>query len=594
MTQTIVVLPRGVLLSTLGSFIWSIADQLRGPYRPNQYGNVILPLTILRRLDCILEPDRATVRELAAKFDNPNRLKVEVKKATGRTFYNTSNYSFANLLKDADGLADNLNDYIDRFSPEVDVFEYFDFKKEILALEKAELLREVVKSFAAIDLHPSRVSNSDMGDAFEYIIRKFNEAANETSGDHYTPRDAIKLLVDLLFAEEDAGLSEPGIVRSLYDPTAGTGGMLSLAQEHLLAQNPDARLSLFGQEYNPQSYAICKSDMLAKGNDPTNIAFGNTLTDDAFSNRQFDFCMSNPPYGVDWKQYAKTIKEEKDSAGPYGRFAPGLPSTSDGQMLFLLHLAHKMRDPQDGGGRVGIVMNGSPLFNGGAGSGPSEIRRHLLENDLVEAIVALPTNMFFNTGIATYIWILDNSKHPDRKGKVQLIDGTSYWTKMRKSLGSKNREIGAEDRVQVVKLYDDFKDADPDHSKVLSNDDFGYWTITVERPLLDDEGKPVTDRKGKPKADSKKRDTENVPFTYNGSTAGVRAKSEVIQAYFDAEVIPHVSDAWIDHAKTKVGYEIPFTRHFYTYVPPRPLVEIDADLEKQVAKILQLLREVEG
>ena len=403
-------------MSTLGSFIWSIADQLRGPYRPNQYGTVILPFTILRRLDCILEPDRATVRELAAKYDNPNRLKVEVTKATGRPFYNTSNYSFANLLADADGLADNLTDYVDRFSADVDVFEYFDFKKEILALEKAGLLREIVKAFGAIDLHPDKVSNSDMGDAFEYIIRKFNEAANETSGDHYTPRDAIKLLVDLLFAEKDAALTEAGIVRTLYDPTAGTGGMLSLAEEHLLAQNPDARLSLYGQEYNPQSYAICKSDLLAKGHDATNIAFGNTLTDDAFKGRQFDFCMSNPPYGVDWKQYAKAITKERDEAGPYGRFAPGLPATSDGQMLFLLHLAHKMRAPEDGGGRVGIVMNGSPLFNGGAGSGPSNIRQWLLENDLVEAIVALPTNMFFNTGIATYIWILDNTKHPDRKG----------------------------------------------------------------------------------------------------------------------------------------------------------------------------------
>ena len=276
-------------MSTLGSFIWSIADQLRGPYRPNQYGNVILPLTILRRLDCILEPDRETVRELAAKYDNPNRLKIEVKKATGRPFYNTSNYSFANLLQDADGLADNLVDYIDRFSPDVDVFEYFDFKKEILALEKAQLLREVITSFKAVDLHPDVVSNADMGDAFEYIIRKFNEAANETSGDHYTPRDAIRLLVDLLFAEKDVDLTEAGIVRTLYDPTAGTGGMLALAEEHLLAQNPDAKLSLYGQEYNPQSYAICKSDLLAKGHDATNIAFGNTLTDDAFTGRHFDF-----------------------------------------------------------------------------------------------------------------------------------------------------------------------------------------------------------------------------------------------------------------------------------------------------------------
>ncbi|MCQ6250790.1 SAM-dependent DNA methyltransferase [Streptomyces samsunensis] len=580
-------------MSTLGNFIWSIADQLRGPYRPNQYGTVILPFTILRRLDCVLEPDRVAVRELAARYENPNRLKVEVKKVTGRTFYNTSHYEFANLLADADGLADNLADYIDRFSADVDVFEYFDFKKEILALEKAGLLREIVKSFGAVDLHPDVVSNADMGDAFEYIIRKFNEAANETSGDHYTPRDAIRLLVDLLFAEKDVDLAEGSIIRSLYDPTAGTGGMLSLAEEHLLAQNSEAKLTLYGQEYNPQSYAICKSDLLAKGHDTTNIAFGNTLTDDAFKGRQFDYCMSNPPYGVDWKQYAKAVKEERDSSGPYGRFAPGLPATSDGQMLFLLHLAHKMRAPEDGGGRVGIIMNGSPLFNGAAESGPSNIRKWLLENDLVEAIVALPTNMFFNTGIATYIWILDNTKHPDRQGKVQLIDGTSFWTKMRKNLGSKGREISDHDRAEVVRLYVDFEDADPDHSKVLRNAEFGYWTITVERPLLDADGNPIVDRKGNPKPDSKKRDTENVPFTYGGSTAGAAGKHEVIQTYFDAEVKPHVPDAWIDWSKAKTGYEIPFTRHFYKYVPPRPLAEIDADLEKQVAKILDLLREVE-
>lgn len=580
-------------MSALGSFIWSIADRLRGPYRPNQYGNVILPLTILRRLDCILEPHRDTVRALAAKYDNPNRLRIEVKKATGRPFYNTSNYSFANLLKDADGLADNLVDYIDRFSSDVDVFEYFDFKKEIIALEKAGLLREVVSSFKAMDLHPAVVPNADMGDAFEYIIRKFNEAANETSGDHYTPRDAIRLLVDLLFAEKDVDLTEPGIVRSLYDPTAGTGGMLALAEEHLLEQNPDARLTLFGQEYNPQSYAICKSDLLARGHDATNIAFGNTLTHDAFKGRKFDFCMSNPPYGVDWKQYAKAVTEEKAKAGDHGRFAPGLPATSDGQMLFLLHLAYKVRAPEDGGGRAGIVMNGSPLFNGAAESGPSDIRKWLLENDLVDAIVALPTNMFFNTGIATYIWILDNTKHPDRKGLVQLVDGTSFWTKMRRNLGAKNRELGAPDRAKIVQLYADFTDADPDYSKVLRNDEFGYWTITVERPLLDEDGKVVMDRKGQPKPDTKKRDTENVPFTYGGSTAGSAGRFDVVRAYFATEVKPHVPEAWIDWAKTKTGYEIPFTRHFYKYVPPRPLSEIDADLEKQVAKILDLLREVE-
>lgn len=300
-----------------------------------------------------------------------------------------------------------------------------------------------------------------------------------------------------------------------------------------------------------------------------------------------------PPYGVDWKQYAKAITKERDEAGPYGRFAPGLPATSDGQMLFLLHLAHKMRAPEDGGGRVGIVMNGSPFFNGAAASGPSDIRKWLLENDLVEAIVALPTNMFFNTGIATYIWILDNTKHPDRKGLTQLIDGTSFWTKMRKNLGSKGREISDTDRAKIVKLYAEFTDADPDYSKVLRNDEFGYWTITVESPLLDENGNPVVDRKGKTKADSKKRDTENIPFTYGGSTAGAAGKTEVIQAYFDAEVKPHVPDVWIDWTKVKTGYDLPFTRHFYKYVPPRPLLEIDADLEKQVAKILDLLREVE-
>ncbi len=581
-------------MSALGSFIWSIADQLRGPYRPNQYGNVILPFTILRRLDCILGPDRETVRELVPRHRNPVRLRHEVEQATGRKFYNTSNYSFANLLAEADGLADNLVDYVERFSPDVDVFEYFDFNKEILALDKAGLLRAVVTSFKAVDLHPDRVSNADMGDAFEYIIRKFNEAANETSGDHYTPRDAIRLLVDLMFAEKDAELTRKDIIRTLYDPTAGTGGMLTLAEEHLLAQNPNATLRLFGQEYNPQSYAICKSDLLAKGHDATRIAFGNTLTEPAFNDRQFDFCMSNPPYGVDWKQYAKAVKDERDAAGPHGRFAPGLPSTSDGQMLFLLHLAHKLRAPEDGGGRAGIVMNGSPLFNGAAESGPSNIRRWLLEHDLVDAIVALPTNMFFNTGIATYIWILDNAKHPERRGLVQLIDGTPFWTKMRKNLGSKGREISDTDRAKVVRLYADFTDADPDHSKVLRTDEFGYWTITVERPLLGEDGKPVIDRKGKPKPDTKKRDTDNVPFTYGGSTDGAAGRDEVVQAYFDAEVKPHVPDAWIDWTKTKTGYEIPFTRHFYKYTPPRPLAEIDADLEKQVAKILDLLREVEG
>jgi len=334
--------------------------------------------------------------------------------------------------------------------------------------------------------------------------------------------------------------------------------------------------------------------MIAKGQDASNIQLGDTLAEDLFAGRTFDFCMSNPPYGVDWKASEKAVKEERARHGAAGRFGPGLPAVSDGQMLFLTHLAHKMRPEHEGGGRAGIVLNGSPLFNGSAGSGPSEIRRWLLENDLVDAIVGLPTNMFFNTGIATYIWILDNIKAFERRGKVQLIDATSFWTKLRKNLGAKNREIDADARDRILKLYDAFQGADPDHSKVLTAADFGYWSVTVERPLLDEDGQVVRDRKGQPKPDPKKRDTENVPFTYGGSTAGPTGKLDVIPAYMAAEVTPHVPDAWVDWSKVKVGYEIPFTRHFYKYVPPRPLAEIDADLEKQVAKILDLLREVEG
>ena len=386
-------------------------------------------------------------------------------------------------------------------------------------------------------------------------------------------------------------LLEPGTVRTIYDPAAGTGGMLSVAEERLLERNPDARLRLYGQEINDQSYAICKSDMIAKGQDAGNIRLGDTLAEDQFWDRPFDFCMSNPPYGFDWKASHEAVKKEALVQG--SRFSHGLPSVGDGQMLFLSHLAHKMRPRHEGGGRAGIVLNGSPLFNGAAESGPSRIRQRLLESDLVEAIVALPTNMFFNTGIATYIWILDNTKRRERQGKVQLIDATSFWTKIRKNLGAKNREVDASARNRILALYDAFDEADADFSKVFTANDFAYWTITVERPLLDDDGKPVTDRNGKPKPDVKRRDSENVPFIYGGNPEGDGARAATIKTYFETEVHPHVPDAWVDTAKTKVGYEIPFTRHFYRYVPPRPLAEIDADLEKQVAKIIGLLREVE-
>ncbi|MGP5655926.1 HsdM family class I SAM-dependent methyltransferase, partial [Candidatus Corynebacterium faecigallinarum] len=343
---------------------------------------------------------------------------------------------------------------------------------------------------------------------------------------------------------------------------------------------------------NGQSYAICKSDMISKGQDINNIRKGDTLINDEFHRRTFDFCLSNPPYGVDWKAAAESVKREHQAGGSLGRFNAGLPPVSDGQMLFLQHLVSKMRPTHEGGGRAGIVLNGSPLFTGAAESGPSKIRQWLLEEDLVDAIIALPTDMFFNTGIATYVWILDNDKQPERRGTVQLIDASGMWTKMRKGMGSKRREISVTQRDEIVGIYDAHEGGE--HSKILPTSEFGYWTITVERPLLDDDGEVVRDRKGNPKPDSKKRDTENVPFTYGGNTDGADAKDATIDAYFDAEVAPHVPDAWIDHKKTKVGYEIPFTRIFYKYVPPRSLEEIDRELRAKVAKIMVLLKEVES
>ena len=566
-------------MSNLGGFIWSIADQLRGVYRPAQYGNVILPFTILRRLDAQMAEHRDTIRKLAAANPSHDVLARQVKKQTGLQFHNTSQFDFERLKADPSGLRENLVDYINGFSDNIDVFARFKFENEIATLDEKDRLYLVASQFAAIDLHPGSVPNAEMGDLFEELIRKFAEASNETAGEHFTPRDAIHLMVDLLFAEDSEALTKPDIIRSVYDPTAGTGGMLSVAEEHLAKQNPTAVMRLYGQELNDQSYAICKSDMIAKGQDATNIQLADTLADDKFAGRTFDFCMSNPPYGVDWKASQESVKAEA-AEFRQGRFGHGLPQVSDGQMLFLTHLAHKMRPAHEGGGRAGIVLNGSPLFNGAAESGPSEIRRWLLESDLVDAIVALPNSMFFNTGIATYIWVLDNSKAPERKGKVQLIDATSFWTKMRKNLGAKGREIGVADREKVIGLYDAFEHNE--HSKIFDIADFGYWTITVNTPLLDGDGRPVLDSKERPKP-APRPDTENVPFTYDGG----------IEGYFKSEVLPHVPDGWIDEKKTKVGYEIPFTRHFYKYVPPRPLSEIDADLEAQVAKILTLLREVE-
>jgi type I restriction enzyme M protein len=570
----------------LSAFIWSVADLLRGDYKQSEYGKVILPFTVLRRLDCVLEPTKAAVlaekelREKAGLNAEPFLLRK-----SGQLFFNTSPLDLKKLVGDQDHIGENLRAYVQGFSPAVrDIFESFEFHTQIDKLAKAGLLYLVTEKFANIDLHPELVSNAEMGLVFEELIRKFAEISNETAGEHFTPREVIRLMVNLLFIEDDDALAKPGVVRSLYDPTAGTGGMLSVAGEHLASLNPDARLVMYGQELNPESYAICKADMLIKGQDIANIVFGNTLSADGLPGKQFDYMLSNPPFGVEWKKIEKEVRKEAEQLGFDGRFGPGLPRVSDGSLLFLLHLVAKMRPAKDGGSRFGIVLNGSPLFTGGAGSGESEIRRHMLENDLVEAIIGLPTDMFYNTGISTYVWVVSNRKPVHRKGKVQLIDASGFFQKMRKSLGSKRKELGPEHIEDITRLFGAFEEVTRDGvpiSRIFPNEAFGYRTITVERPERDAEGKVVVGQKGKAKGkpvpDSNLRDTENVPL------------SEDVRAYFEREVLPHAPDAWIDEEKTKVGYEIPFNRHFYVFKPPRPLAEIDAELKGVTDRILAMI-----
>ena len=574
----------------LSSFIWSVADLLRGDYKQSEYGKVILPFTVLRRLDCVLEATKAEVltekatREAAGLNPEPFLLRK-----SGQFFYNTSPLDLKKLMGDQDHIGENLRAYMQAFSPAVrDIFESFEFHTQIDKLAKSGLLYMVTEKFASIDLHPDKIGNHDMGAVFEELIRKFAELSNETAGEHFTPREVIRLMVNLLFIEDDAMLTLPGVVRSMYDPAVGTGGMPSVAGEHLAQLNPDARLVMYGQELNPESYAICKADMLIKGQDIANIVFGNTLSNDGLRDLLFDYALSNPPFGVEWKKIEALIRKEYEQMGYNGRFGPGLPRVSDGSLLFLLHLIAKMRPAKDGGSRFGIVLNGSPLFTGSAGSGESEIRRYVLESDLVEAIIALPTDMFYNTGISTYVWIVSNRKPQNRKGKVQLIDASSFWQKMRKSLGSKRKELSQEHIDDITRLFGNFEeltrqvDGSPvPISRIFANDAFGYHTITVERPERDAQGQVVLGAKGKgkgkPVADASLRDTENVPL------------SDDITEYFKREVLPHAPDAWIDTDKTKVGYEIPFNRHFYVFKPPRPLAEIDAELKGVTDNILRMI-----
>jgi type I restriction enzyme M protein len=575
--------------TNLSALLWSVADLLRGDYKQSEYGRVILPFTVLRRLDCVLEPTKSAVlaeKERREKMGlNPEPFLIG---KSGQHFVNTSPLDLKKVLGDADHVRENLLSYVRAFSPAVrDIFDAFDFAVQVDRLDKARLLYMVTEKFANFNLHPDAVSNAQMGQVFEELIRRFAELSNETAGEHFTPREVIRLMVNLLFIEDDDALNKPGVVRTLYDPTAGTGGMLSVADEYLMEHNPGARLVMFGQELNPESYAICKADMLIKGQDVSNIVLGNTLSSDGLPEKRFDYMLSNPPFGVEWKKIEKEVRKEAEQKGFAGRFGPGLPRVSDGSLLFLLHLISKMRPAQQGGSRFGIVLNGSPLFTGGAGSGESEIRRYVLENDLLEAIVALPTDMFYNTGIATYVWILSNRKPAHRKDVVQLIDASGMWQKMRRTLGSKRKDLSAAHIEEITRLFGECVEAERNGvpiSRLFRNMDFGYRTITVERPLRDETGQIVRavrgKAKGKPMPDSALRDTENVPL------------DEDVEAYFEREVLPHAPDAWIDHDKTKVGYEIPFNRHFYVFKPPRPLAEIDAELNGITDRIVAMIGEL--
>jgi type I restriction enzyme M protein len=650
------------------AFIWSVADKLRGVYKQSEYGRVILPLVVLRRLDCVLDPTKADVlaRHAALKSRVENVAPV-LESVAGEQFYNTSPLDFRRLLDDPGNVAGNLRSYIAGFSPGArDVIEKFGFDAQIIRLERANLLYLVVSQFAEADLHPNVVSNLEMGYLYEELVRKFSELSNETAGEHFTPREVIRLMVDLLFVEDDDALRKPGIVRTLFDPACGTGGMLSVAEDHLRALNPDARLEVFGQELNEETYAVCRSDMMLKGQDASHIVQGNSFDDDGHTGRTFDYLLANPPFGVEWKSVERTVKDEREQLGFHGRFGAGLPAINDGSFLFLQHMISKMKPPDEGGSRVAIVFNGSPLFTGAAGSGPSEIRRWIIENDWLEAVVALPDQLFYNTGISTYFWVVTNRKSPERRGKVQLVDARELWVKMRKSLGEKRKGISPEQIEEITRLYGGFEENE--RVKIFRNEAFGYQRITVERPLrlryeggakarerieaskafrkLGEEQREgllglvaalgevsTTDRaealaaatsvngklsKPEEKAllealavrhpdapalaapDPELRDQENVPLPSNPVTfepgPSARLASEpyrrAIDEYMTAEVLPYVSDARVDHAKTKVGYELPLTRHFYKYVPPRPLEEIDAEIRALEDEIQERLAEV--
>jgi type I restriction enzyme M protein len=652
------------------AFIWSVADLLRGDYKQSEYGKVILPLVVLRRLDCVLESTKGAILKrhaaLAGKIEN---VEPVLQAVSGQQFFNTSPLDFRRLLDDPANAGDNLRSYIGGFSAAArDVIERFDFGVQIDRLDRANLLYKVLARFADLDLHPDRISNISMGAIYEELIRRFSELSNETAGEHFTPREVIRLMVNLLFIEDRDALTKKGIVRTLFDPACGTGGMLSVAEDHLRSLNPDARLEVFGQELNAETYAICRSDMMLKGQDASHIVYGNSFSEDGHEGAHFDYLLANPPFGVEWKKVEDEVKTEAETKGFAGRFGAGLPRINDGSFLFLQHMISKMKPPEQGGSRLAIVFNGSPLFTGAAGSGESEIRRWIIENDWLEAVVALPEQIFYNTGISTYFWVLSNRKSAERRGKVQLLDARGLWVKLRRSLGEKRKEISSQQIEEITRLYGDF--AEGEKVRIFPNEAFGYMRVAVERPLRlhwevsaetlprltlskawarlaekervslsdrlraltgttssqrevlsgkigeipkaiektvwealavrDRDSPVVTDRKGEPQPDPELRDYEHVPLpaievTWEvDPTARFRSTAyrSAVSDYMSSEVLPYTDDAWVDQDKTKLGYEVPLTRLFYKYVPPRPVEEIDAAIKDLEERIQNLLREV--
>lgn len=586
--------------------IWRVADLLRGDYKQSDYGKVILPMTVLRRLDCVLEPTKQKVLDYLPKVESlkESAKDIALNKVAGFNFHNRSQFNFDKLIADPNNVSVNLRNYINGFSTSArEIIEYFNFDDQIDRMDdpKTDILFRVVKAFQEIDL--TDMDSMDMGYTFEELIRKFAEQSNETAGEHFTPREVIRLMVNVLFIEDKDILTQDGIVKTLYDPACGTGGMLSESEKYLKDFNSKADLKVFGQEINPESYAICKSDMLIKGQNPSNIKFGNTFTVDGLEEEKFDYMLSNPPFGVDWKKAEKIIKTEADSKGMSGRFGAGLPRINDGSLLFLQHMISKMKS---GGTRIGIVFNGSPLFTGATESGESNIRKWIIENDWLEAVISLPDQLFYNTGISTYIWIVTNNKSAERSGKVQLINATGakdeeltkegklelnrFWQKMDRSLGNKRKKIAENGNSKgigfITQLYGNFEENE--FCKILPNKFFGYWRIAVEQPLKEN-GK-VLKIKGQQKPDTSLRDYENIPFLKKDADGNL--VSQTIEAYFVEEVLPHLPEAWIDHSKTKVGYEINFTRYFYEFKPLRPLAKIKSDILALEVKTLEVEKTV--